>query len=124
MYICGVNPTLSLWQCHRLMDKLTVSSLITNARGLNEVAGVSCLGLSLWQTEVLIGIEHDFLLAAHVLRHGHEAVAIETGEVDVDESLIESPYPVLRTESMGCLATTYDLGAGRIRWKRPCAYRY
>ena len=48
----------------------------------------------------------------------------ETGEVDVDESLIESPYPVLRTESMGCLATTYDLGAGRIRWKRPCSYKY
>ena len=43
-----------------------------------------------------------------------------TGEVDVPASEIESPYPVIWYEPMGCLATTYDLGNGRIRWKRPC----
>lgn len=44
----------------------------------------------------------------------------ETGEVDVDPACIESPYPVIKFEPMGCLASTYDLGNGRIRWKRPC----
>lgn len=46
-----------------------------------------------------------------------------TGEVDVREDEIESPYPVMRYEPMGCLATTYDLGAGRIKWKRSCIYK-
>lgn len=45
-----------------------------------------------------------------------------TGAVDVPEHLIESPYPVLRYEPLGCLATTYDKGNGRIEWKRPCNY--
>ncbi len=47
----------------------------------------------------------------------------ETGEVDVPIDEIESPYPVIYYEPMGCLATTYDLGGGRIRWKRPCSYK-
>lgn len=46
-----------------------------------------------------------------------------TGEVDVDAGLVESPYPVIKYGPLGCLATTYDLGNGRIRWKRPCNYR-
>ena len=46
-----------------------------------------------------------------------------TGEVDVDPGLVESPYPVIKYGPLGCLATTYDLGNGRIRWKRPCNYR-
>lgn len=47
----------------------------------------------------------------------------ETGETDVSVDAVESPYPVVGYEPMGCLATTYDLGGGRIRWKRPCQYR-
>lgn len=45
------------------------------------------------------------------------------GDVDVPESEIESPYPVVRYEPMGCLATTYDMGGGRIHWKRSCVYK-
>ena len=46
----------------------------------------------------------------------------ETGEVDVSPNDIVSPYPVLRYEPLGCLASTYDMGGGRIQWKRACAY--
>ncbi len=47
-----------------------------------------------------------------------------TGEVFVGAENIESPYPVIDFEPLGRLATTYDLGDGRIRWKRPCNYRW
>ena len=47
-----------------------------------------------------------------------------TGEVFVGTENIESPYPVIDFAPLGRLATTYDLGDGRIRWKRPCNYRW
>ena len=45
-----------------------------------------------------------------------------TGETDVSPSDVCSPYPVLKWEPLGCLASTYDKGNGRIYWKRACAY--
>lgn len=45
----------------------------------------------------------------------------ETGETGL-RAPIDFPYPVLRYEPLGCLASTYDLGNGRIHWKRACAY--
>lgn len=45
-----------------------------------------------------------------------------TGDLDVSPSLIESPYPVLVYPPLGALASLYDMGNGRIHWKRACSY--
>lgn len=47
-----------------------------------------------------------------------------TGDLDVAVSEIESPYPVLRYEPLGALASLYDMGGGRVRWKRACDYLF
>ena len=47
-----------------------------------------------------------------------------TGDIDVAIADIESPYPVLRYEPLGALASLYDMGGGRVHWKRACDYQF
>ncbi len=53
------------------------------------------------------------------LNHEQMVEICQTGETSVTTAP-ESPYPVIRYGTLGCLANTYDLQNGRIHWKRCC----
>ncbi len=65
---------------------------------------------------------NDISRNAITLSDAQMAQICATGDIDVPADSIESPYPVLRFEPLGCLASLYDMGQGRLHWKRACAY--